>query len=171
MFNRILPIFLLFSIIISTASAWEFVPIEADNKYALHLNGLTYHFCTDRDDLNETNWGLGIEYDLYTIESSNKLFNGAIIALEADAYSDSFSESGYAFGAIIQQNVCSNLDFGLRAGFIHEANLQEKSGYYLFPYLLPYLQTSFDSSFNYRLTYVPPVQSNGFLALQVIVDL
>jgi len=154
-------------------SAVHYQPAEhgALSRLHLHLNGLTYHFSTDRSELNEFNYGLGASWDLGRLAADNRLIDGTIIAVEGEVYSDSFSQLGAAFGLSAQRNLCRGLDFGLRLGLMHEDNLRDKVGVAVFPYLLPYLQTRFGGPLDARLTLVPPLGSKtgGLAALQLIL--
>lgn len=134
----------------------------------LHIDGLSYHFASDRSTLNEENWGLGFSYKLGRIESKYKLLNNVKVFAETDVYSDSFSQLAYLFGATFQKKFNNQLEYGINIGLIHEENLQEKSDLYLHPYIFPYLQTNFNTRFNARFSFVPPVQNEGIVTLQLI---
>lgn len=140
-------------------------------RFILHLSGLSYHFGGSVNELNEQNWGAGFGYDFGRLKSGSKILDGAVFSLNVDLYSDSFSEFGYAFGASFQNGLLGPIDWGLQVGLVHENNIVDKGGYYLFPFLVPFLETTFDFPVNARLILVPPLQgySDGFLALQALV--
>lgn len=143
----------------------------ARERLLVHINGLSCHFSSERDRLNELNHGLGLSYHLGTIESGSRLLDGVRVFAEADVYSDSFSDLGFLFGASFQRRLFGRLDWGVNIGLIHEDNLQEKSGLYLFPYLFPFVQTTVNTRINARILFVPPVHNDGIIALQLIVRL
>ena len=49
-------------------------------------------------ELNEFNYGLGFTYNIGGLMSNTRFLDKVIVAIEADIYSDSFSDVGYAFG-------------------------------------------------------------------------
>ena len=132
---------------------------------------MSYHFGRSSNEINERNWGLGFGYDFGRLRSESRILDGAVFSFNADVYSDSFSEFGYAFGVSVQNKLIGPIDLGLIAGLIHENNVVDKGGWYLTPYLLPFLETTFDFPVNARLTLVPPLGSltEGFLTLQAVV--
>ncbi len=136
----------------------------------LHINGKSHHRGENSSELNEFNYGLGFTYNIGELISDTQLLNEAVFSIEADIYSDSFSELGYVIGASFQKRLFKKLDWGVNIGLIHEQNLQEKSGLYLFPYMVPYLQTNFDHPVNTRILYIPPVHNTGgIFTAQLIV--
>jgi hypothetical protein len=153
-------------------SGTEFMRLRSSmsERLSLHVNGISYHFKGDRDTLNEFNYGLGFSYYMGEFKSESWFLNDFKIFAEADVYSDSFSALGYLFGAAAQRRLWGSIDWGVNVGLIHEDNLKEKSGLYLYPYAFPYLQTNFDFPINGRILYVPPVHNGGILALQLMVD-
>lgn len=153
-------------------SGTEFVRSHGSTseRLFLHLDGISYHFAGDRHTLNEENYGLGFSYYMGKFESESWFLNDFKVFAEADIYSDSFSALGYLFGASFQRRLWKQLDWGLNLGLIHEDNLKEKSGLYLYPYAFPYVQTTFDFPINARVLYVPPVHNGGIIALLLIVD-
>ena len=94
-----------------------------------------------------------------------------MFTFNTDIYRDSFFELGYAFGVALQNKLIGPVDFGLQVGFVHEDNIVDKGGWYLFPYLVPFLETNFDYPVNCRMTLVPPLEgySNGLLTFQLLV--
>jgi hypothetical protein len=125
---------------------------------------------TNNAELNEFNYGLGLTYNLGELMSDTRILNKVVVSIEADIYSDSFSELGYLFGVSFQRRLFEKLDWGVNIGLIHEKSLQEKSDLYLHPFLFPYLQTNFDHPVNVRILYVPPVLNEGIFAAQLIVS-
>jgi hypothetical protein len=152
---------------------FEYEPIKDPfrERFILHLNGLSYHFGGSTNELNETNWGAGFGYDFARLRSESVILEGAVLSVNVDLYSDSFSEFGYAFGASFQNKLVGPIDWGLMVGLVHENNIVEKGGFYLFPFLLPFWETTFDFPVNARLTLVPPFggYSEGLLTLQALV--
>jgi hypothetical protein len=153
-------------------SAMEFVKMRTTTieRLSLHINGLSYHFEGDRDELNEFNYGLGFSYYMGEIQSESWFLNDFKVFIEADVYSDSFSDLGYLFGASVQRRLWKQIDWGVNLGLIHEDNLKEKSDLYLHPFAFPYVQTNFDLPFNARILYVPPVHNGGIIALQMLLS-
>ena len=152
-------------------SGTEFAQMRSttSERLVLHINGLSYHFAGDRDELNEFNFGLGLSYYMGKFQSESWFLNDFKVFLEADVYSDSFSDLGYLFGASVQRRLWKQIDWGVNLGLIHEDNLKEKSGLYLHPYAFPYLQTNFDFPINGRILYVPPVHNEGIIAFQMML--
>lgn len=138
-------------------------------SHFLHINGYSYHFSSDRNKLNEFNYGFGFSYYLGHLQSSSPIVNDLQVFAEVDLYSDSFSETGYLFGASFQKPLLKKLDFGLHFGLIHENNLQDKSGLFLHPYLFPYLQTNYDAPINARILFIPPIHNKGIIAAQAMI--
>ncbi len=141
------------------------------DRFVLHVNGLSYHIGGSVNELNEENWGLGFGYDFGRLSSGSVLWDGGILSINVDLYSDSFAEFGYAFGASFQNTLVGPIDWGVQVGLVHENNIVDKGGLYLFPYLVPFLETTFDFPVNVRMTLVPPVHtfSDGLLTLQALV--
>jgi hypothetical protein len=152
---------------------FEYEPIKDPfrDRIVLHVNGLSYHFGGSDKDLNELNWGLGATYDLGRLSSGSRILNNAVFTFNTDIYRDSFYDMGYAFGVALQNKLIGPVDFGLHAGFVHEDNIVDKGGWYLFPYLVPFLETTFDMPVNCRMTLVPPLEgySKGLLTFQFLV--
>ena len=92
----------------------------------LHINGKSHHRGENSSELNEFNYGLGFTYNIGELISDTQLLNEAVFSIEADIYSDSFSELGYVIGASFQKRLFKKLDWGVNIGLIHEQNLQEK---------------------------------------------
>lgn len=158
---------------IKRADAFDYEPIKDPfrDRFILHVNGLSYHLGGSENELNEQNWGAGFGFDFGRLRCGSRILNEAVISLNADLYSDSFAEFGYAFGVSIQNKLVGPIDLGLHLGFVHENNIVDKGGWVLFPFLVPYLETTFDFPVNCRLTIVPPLSgySNGFLTFQALV--
>jgi hypothetical protein len=152
---------------------FEYEPIKDPfrERIALHLNGLSYHFGGSDNEINELNYGLGFTYDLGRLSSESRVLNNAVFTLNADIYRDSFSELGFAFGVGIQNKLIGPIDLGFQVGIVHENNLVDKGGGYLFPYLFPYVETTFDFPVNCRVMLIPPVGglTEGVLTLQFLV--
>ncbi len=137
--------------------------------FQLHFNGKSDHLGENGSELNEFNYGIGLTYNIGELISDTQFLNKVVVSIEADIYKDSLSELGYVFGASFQRRLFEKLDWGVNVGLIHERNLQDKSGLYLFPYLVPYLQTNFDHPVNVRILYIPPVHNHGIFTAQLIV--
>ena len=153
-------------------SGTEFVRSHApmSERLSLHINGISFHFSSDRHTLNEVNYGLGVSAYMGRFESESPLLDDVKVFAEADFYSDSFSTFGYLFGVSFERRLWKQLNWGVNLGLIHEDNLERKSGSYLFPYVVPFVQTNFDFPVNGRILFVPPVHNDGIIALQLIVD-
>jgi hypothetical protein len=164
-------LFLLLGVRAAEAVEYEAIKDPFWDRFILHVNGLSYHVGGSSNELNERNWGAGAGYDIGRLESGGWFLNEAVISLNADLYSDSFAEFGYAFGVSIQQKLVGPIDLGAQAGFVHENNIVDKGGWYLFPFLVPFLETTFEFPVNCRLTFVPPLEgySDGLLTLQALV--
>lgn len=141
------------------------------DRFILHINGLSYHFGGSVNELNEQNWGAGFGYDFARLHSGSVILDGAVLSFNLDLYSDSFSEFGYGFGVSFQNKLFGPFDWGLQVGLVHEDNIVDKGGFYLFPFLVPFWETTFDFPVNARLTLVPPLSgySDGLLILQALV--
>jgi len=153
--------------------ALEYEPVRGafSDRCILHVNGLSYHFGGSSNELNEKNWGLGFGYEIGRLGSESKIFNRAIVSINTDFYRDSFAGFGYAFGVALQNRLIGPIDLGLQVGLVHEDNIVDKGGLYLFPFLVPFLETKFDFPVNYRITLVPPLNgfSKGLLTFQALV--
>ena len=64
----------------------------------LHINGQSNHLNANNAELNEFNYGLGFTYNIGGLMSDTRTLDKVVVAVEADIYSDSFSDMGYAFG-------------------------------------------------------------------------
>tara|TARA_Y100000814_G_C12260290_1_gene378162 strand:+ start:288 stop:830 length:543 start_codon:yes stop_codon:yes gene_type:complete len=136
----------------------------------LHINGQSNHLNANNAELNEFNYGLGFTYNIGELMSDTRILDKVVVSIEADIYSDSFSDLGYAFGASFQRRLFEKLDWGVNIGLVHEKKLREKSDLYMHPYLCPYLQTNFDHPVNVRILYVPPVYNAGIFTAQLMVS-
>jgi len=125
---------------------------------------------TNNAELNESNYGIDLTYNLDELMSDTRIPNKVVVSIEADIYSDSFSELGYLFGVSFQRRLFEKLDWGVNIGLIHEKNLLEKLDLYLHTFLFPNLQTNFNHPVNVRILYVPPVHNEGIVAPQLIVS-
>ena len=125
---------------------------------------------TNNAELNESYYGIDLTYNLDELMSDTRILNKVVVSIEADIYSDSFSELGYLFGVSFQRRLFEKLDCGVIMGLIDEINLLEKLDLYVHPFLFPNLQTNFDHPVNVRILYVPPVHKEGIVAPQLIVS-
>lgn len=138
-------------------------------RLSLNVNGASYHFKGNRDDLNEENVGLGFTYYLKTLDTKFRLFDEAKFSVGADVYSDSFSSTGIALYGTLRKPLVKRLDYGVSFGVVHEDHLEDDYGLYFHPYAAPFLETTFDGPVDFRLSLIPPVRNDGFLALQMLV--
>lgn len=153
------------------AFAYEAIKDPFRERFVLHLNGLSTHFGSGENEVNELNYGLGLTYDLGRIRSENDFLDSGVISFKADVYRDSFSDLGYAIGVAFQKRLIGPIDLGLHVGLIHEDNIVEKGGTYLFPFLLPFVETTFDFPVNLRVTLIPPLNgyTEGLLTFQALL--
>lgn len=109
--------------------------VKAENRLYLTVNGISRHYNVDRDvfgDLNERNWGGGIEYEFSDVNDNRILF------FTAGRYKNSiWRQSNYGgVGAKLRFHLFKDPDVNLDTGFVFLA----VSGYYgpgVTPALLP----------------------------------
>ncbi len=136
----------------------------------IFINGLSYHF----KDLNQqsVNLGAGVYYKFKNDMELLGVFDAKKMAIEFDAYDDSYGDFGYAAGVSWKANLINNLFIGFKTGLVHEDNASKSSGLYLIPYAVPFLEFR-RGAFGIRSMLVPPLGkiTNGYVTLQLSVDL
>lgn len=133
------------------------------------INGLSHHF--KNHGQQSVNLGIGVYYYINNKPSWLTFTDKDKLAIEFDAYSDSYDDFGYAGGLSWKRSLISdNLYFGLKAGLIHEDVASRKS-WYLIPYIVPFAEIR-NGSFGIRSMLVPPVGkvTDGYVTLQFMVD-
>ena len=129
-----------------------------EKKIHIHFNGYTLHITNDDPEINSFLYGAGITWDIHQFESDISMFDGSILALEADAANDSLGQFAYLVGASWRKRVLPWVALGINAGIMNKQNVKADSGYPVFPYAFPFVQTTFDFPVNLRFMWVPPVR-------------
>jgi hypothetical protein len=135
----------------------------------IFINGLSHHF---KDHGQQSvNPGIGIYYYISNKPSWLTFADDDKLAIEFDAYSDSYSDFGYAGGISWKRSLIGDkIYLGLKAGLIHE-DVASKNSWYLIPYIVPFAEIR-NGSFGIRSMLVPPVGNitDGYVTLQFMVD-
>ncbi len=151
---------------VSSAKADE---VSITNPSGIFINGLSYHF---KDHGQQSvNLGLGVFYNLQNQVPSLVFLNEEKIALEFDAYSDSYGDFGYAGGLSWKRSLISDkMFYGLKVGLVHEDNASKNAGYFI-PYIVPFLELK-HGLVGVRSMLIPPLGdiTDGYVTLQFLVD-
>lgn len=139
--------------------------------FSLHLNGASYHF--SRDGQNEENYGVGLSYHFKKIQSKNRILNESQVAYEVDVYHDSYTETGFATGFSWKRRMGDFLDWGLKAGLVHEEHASAETGMFVIPFVVPFVESNWTFPVNIRMMVTPPVGdiTNGMLTFQLMIPL
>ena len=146
--------------------------LSVTNPSGVFVNGLSYHF---KDHGQEAfNPGLGVFYNLQNKVPSLGFLNDEKLALEFDAYSDSYRDFGFALGVSWKRSLVDDrIFYGLKVGLVHEDNASKADNAgYLVPYVVPFIELK-QGSFGVRSMLIPPLGdiTDGYVTLQFIVDL
>jgi hypothetical protein len=139
------------------------------NPSGIFINGLSHHF-KDHDQ-QPVNLGLGIYYNIHNKPAWLSFTSNNKLAIEFDAYNDSYNDFGYAGGISWKRSlVGDSFYFGLKAGLIHEDEAS-KDAWYLIPYIVPFVELR-NGSIGVRSMLIPPVGkvSDGYVTLQLMID-
>ena len=115
--------------------------------------------------------GLGLTWDIERVNFDWIKLTGVVLAFDGDVFKDSNYDWAVAAGISLRKPV-GVVEFGLIAGLTYKKNLQEDSGFPLFPYALPFIQSNFDYPLNVRATWIPPVrkETDNQVVFQLLVD-
>lgn len=136
----------------------------------LHINGYALHITND-DDVNEFVVGLGLTWDIKRVDIDWLNLTDVVIAFDGDVLKDSNYEWSVGVGVSLRKSV-GVFEVGALAGLTYKKNLQEDSGFPIFPYVLPFIQSNLDHRLNVRVVWIPPVRksTDNQLVFQLLVD-